>query len=306
MAFLFHPGKQPESAYFPSFGELAPSWRTVVPFIFGGKATVVVLNHQTRQRVVKFSKTSPMKAIKTTLADFFAFLKNPAYPQPAQRQAVPVLQTTRVFMAEFSLWGGIGLLWTAVLLGGYWYSQSQSSAIGNVAKGSIEGHLIGGLLLVPMLIEGIFRTPMRLTPKRLGWLTFVALLIVIGLFLKPVERYLGNNAGLMLTISWLLLTGPIIWFVTRSARYARIDAVWQRHFRWVFYVLTGLAAIFYHSAFLSLTGWQVLWLPAVLLPGLLLSACLGYVRLKHGYWYAVAVHGLLNVGPVVVLLMNRA
>lgn len=94
-------------------------------------------------------------------------------------------------------------------------------------------------------------------------------------------------------------------YLKRPAVFARINMFWQANFRWIFYVITFLYAMGKIGGHLdTLTNWHVLLLPILLLSGLLSGFYFGYIRMKYGFWYAVAVHILLIATPLAVEMMR--
>jgi hypothetical protein len=242
-----------------------------------------------------------MNPLQHTIAEVTQFVRQPQYRQPLALTATPRLVILRQVVSELPITLVLAGLIAATLVG------TNTLIIQNWSPGiSIEGKrweiLLAAVVLIPILLELVFRAPMRLTPGRLGWLTFVLGLVIIGSLLKPVEARLGLYEGSWLVSGWMFLGPLLAWFITRPARYARIERGWQQNFRWVFYVLTALYATVYTDGLDLQPDWHLLLFPAVFVPGLLAGFYLGYVRMKYGYWYAVLVSGLMNVVPLLIAL----
>ena len=237
-----------------------------------------------------------MKSLQHILTEVSQFIRQPQYLQPL------ALSNTSGTIRQFSAESPIVLTLagvSAATMVGLSAITGNGLTYGITTEGSTDAVLVAGAVLIPMLTESIFRTPMRLTPNRLGWLSFIVGLFLIGSVLKPIEARLGLYAGSWLVSGWAFLGPLTAWFITRPARYARIERGWRKHFGVIFYVLTVLYALSFASE-LDLSGWQLLLLPIALVPGLLAGFYLGYVRMKYGYWYAVLVSGLMNVVPLLI------
>ena len=154
-----------------------------------------------------------------------------------------------------------------------------------------------------LFIEVLFRLILRLTSGRIAKLVALLLFVLISGFGKEGKR--ATNEYFFL---WAILALVILWlgmdyYLKQATVFARIESFWQRHFRWIFYALTLVYALFWLNK-ASLAGWQLLLFPVLLAPSLLISAYLGYVRMTYGFWYAVLVQSLLLSVPLTLELTH--
>lgn len=243
-----------------------------------------------------------MKTIQHLLADVNQFARQPQYLQPLALTGASNTGIIRQFSAELPIVLTLAGVSAATLVGLNTITGNGLTH-GITTEGSTGAILVAGAVLIPMLVEGIFRTPMRLTPTRLGWLAFFIGLFIIGSVLKPIEAQLGMAEGSWLISAWAFLGPLTAWFITRPAQYTLIERGWKQHFKIIFYGLTLLYAYSFCD-FLNIDtdNSQLLLLPIALVPALVVGFYLGYIRMKYGYWYAVLVSGLMNVVPLLIAL----
>ena len=161
--------------------------------------------------------------------------------------------------------------------------------------------LIVALVVAVMLIETAFRSILRLTPNRLSNLVSLLLLVLLSMFYRDIKAVTHPYAGLWLLAIWAVLTYGVRQLVKQQVLYCRIESFWISSFRCIFYGIAILYALLRVSNATVLSHWQIL-LPALLLLRLLTGFYLGYVRMKYGFWFAVAVHTLTMATPVLLAL----
>jgi len=89
----------------------------------------------------------------------------------------------------------------------------------------------------------------------------------------------------------LICRGPMFFFKNK------------RYFKYVFYILTLLFG-FYHITNFEINSTTALLSPLLVAPQLSLGAILGFIRVRFGLWWAIALHAIYNcilIGPILVL-----
>ncbi len=199
------------------------------------------------------------------------------------------LPTTRLFLAEYPLFLPLALL----SAGGSWLMYSLTG-IGLYNEMIARPHIFSVMLivlpLVLIMVEFMFRGMLRLTARSLRYLIAILMLMVVSSTFDAIKAATNDYAMIGLLPTWIGLTWLLSKFVSRPAVFARIELFWQTRFPWVFYGLTLLYVARHIRPLITLTDWQLALIPAILTVSFLISTYLGYIRMKYGFWYAVAVH----------------
>jgi hypothetical protein len=154
--------------------------------------------------------------------------------------------------------------------------------------------LVVSLIIAVTIEEGLFRAVLRMTQQNLRYIATVLTFILIGSGYKPLKELGGPMVGLGMMVTWFILSLVLDRYLKRPAVFANILSCWQAHFSKLFYAMALLCALVKISDDISaLTGWQLLFVPALFCLSLISSFYFGYVRMKFGFWYAVAAHSLI-------------
>ncbi|RYC67586.1 CPBP family glutamic-type intramembrane protease [Spirosoma sordidisoli] len=248
-----------------------------------------------------------MKTFRMRFADFTAFTRQPRYllpldETPGQRTTA----TASLFLAEYPLFLTVSALSIgSLLLTSHLTGQDVLRLLNPSSRFPLTVLIVAGLV-APVLSETLFRFMLRLTPARLEVAVALLLLVLIDLSYKGIKAVLNEQAVFWVVPVWIVVVWQLSRCIRRPAVYTQIERFWQVNFRWVFYGLALVYALFRVDNTVSLTDWQVLWLPVLLLPGWLIGLYLGYVRMKYGFWFAVAVHALmmsLSIGLEIIRLL---
>lgn len=247
-----------------------------------------------------------MQAFTPTFSDFQNYLRWPNYQQPlTDSSKKPLLVQVRTFLSEYPLLLSFMLLSTGMVL-----LMEQVTGV-NIFTPLLQrytssiGILVAAVPVAVILEEVVFRAILRLTPNRLR---NTGSFLVAGLVGYCYQHIPGSNhqtSTLWFVLTWGVAAYALGNWLKRPAVFNRIHAFWQANFRWIYYAITGLYACSkIHDGFNALTGWQLLILPLMLLIGLLSGSYYGYIRMKYGFWYAVAVHSLMIVTPLTLEVLR--
>ncbi|QKZ11761.1 hypothetical protein [Spirosoma sp. KUDC1026] len=159
--------------------------------------------------------------------------------------------------------------------------------------------LVVSLLIAVTLEEGLFRAILRMTQQNLRYIATVLTFLLIGVWYKPLKELVGPMVGFGMIGVWFVTSLVLDRYLKRPAVFARVLAFWQANFGKLFYVTSLVYALVKIADDISwLTGWQLLFVPALLGLSLISGFYFGYVRMKYGFWYAVAVHSLILAGLI--------
>ncbi|MEZ5382820.1 MAG: CPBP family glutamic-type intramembrane protease [Microthrixaceae bacterium] len=190
--------------------------------------------------------------------------------------------------------------------------DQPENAVGDlVENGSVLGVLLTAVVLAPLLEEVAFRLPMSLRPWHvaIGAGAFVSLFLPGMLGVSPGQWLVGatNQAaaslvelgfgvavavGLGVTLSHLTPLG-------RSDHPLRISPR-------VRYAVVAVLTTVFAGAHLGNFAEFTWFLPAFIIPQVLVGMVLAYVRVTRSWWMGVGVHGLNNGVAVGFALSTRA
>ena len=241
-----------------------------------------------------------METIQTTFADFQHYIRRPQYYQPLADQSgnQPAL-TARRFLAGYPLILGM-LLMTAgtILLAHFTAGQAIFKPLLDRYSSS-AGILLVAALIAVTIEEAVFRSILRLTPNRLRNLLALGLWILPGHYYHTLKELSNEYALLWMIPLWAVAVYGLNQYLKRPTVFARIERFWQANFRWIFY---GVGLLYSFMKIIDDVGTlkdaQLLLLPVLLLSSLLNGFYFGYIRMKYGFWYAVAVHVLVLLAAV--------
>ncbi|SOD88074.1 CPBP family glutamic-type intramembrane protease [Spirosoma fluviale] len=236
-----------------------------------------------------------METLQTTFADFRNYVRRPQYSQPlAEQPGNQLTMTTRHFLAGYPLVLGILLISIGNMLLALFTAGEVVFKPLLDRYSSSAGILLIALLIAVTLEEAIFRSILRLTPNRLRNLLALALWIPLGYYYHSLKGMSNEFALFWTMLPWAAVVYGLNHYLKRPAVFARIERFWQANFRWIFYsvgVVYGFMKIIDDVG--TLKDAEVLLLPVFLLCSLLNGFYFGYIRMKYGFWYGVAVHVLV-------------
>jgi hypothetical protein len=238
-----------------------------------------------------------MQSLSASFTNFQHYVSQPVYQTPlADQTNTSAIRSLRQFASESALF--LLLLGCTVAFGlAYTHVTGDHLFQKLIEKYRTPWDLVmlGSALLIAVTVEeGLFRAILRMTQRNLRYIATVLTFILIGSGYKPLKELAGPMLGLGMMVTWFIVSLVLDRYLKRPAVFARILSFWQAHFSKLFYAMTLLCALVKISDDISaLTGWQLLFVPALFCLSLISSFYFGYVRMKFGFWYAVAAHSLI-------------
>lgn len=152
---------------------------------------------------------------------------------------------------------------------------------------------VAGLAL-PLLEEVGFRLSLRFNPVylalSLGVMCYYFLTkVVFGTSNSLVDESFGVRVGVSLAICTLLF---LVFRLPQVSTFLR--EVWEKHFRWIFYV-TCAAFAFVHLFNFELSIVHIILMPLMTLPQIVSGILYGYARVILGFQYALLAHVANNL-----------
>ncbi|ADB41108.1 hypothetical protein [Spirosoma linguale] len=236
-----------------------------------------------------------MEMLQASFIDFQYYLRRPQYRQPlsdlpGQKPAL----TFRRFLGAYPLSLVVLLIAAGNIIVARLITGEPIFRPLLVRYSSSVGLLLFAVVLAVMVEEALFRSILRLTPKRLRNLLALALWIPLGYYYHSLKEMSNEFALFWIMLVWATVVYGLNYYLKRPAVFARIERFWKANFRWIFYsvgVVYGFMKIIDDVG--TLKDAQVLLLPVLLLSSLLNGFYFGYIRMKYGFWYGVAVHVLV-------------
>lgn len=212
------------------------------------------------------------------LAAYLRFLRSPHLSPPDNTSASQALgQTLRLYSLHLLILLVLGGIISQVVL--------QQDSLLPAVFSELSPWLLLGLAVIaaPLVEEGIFRLPLWGTPFTLG--VSVSLLVWVG-----VNAALGFNRLAAAGLGTVLVSLNLyLWLKHRRATVW--PGLYSRYPRFIFY---GSAVLFgiVHITNYSFEVWALL--PLLVMPQIVIGLLLGFVRLHHGFTWAVLLHGFHN------------
>lgn len=145
------------------------------------------------------------------------------------------------------------------------------------------------ILIDPILEELIFRLPLRFTSYNI--------LISISLLLLFLSK---NNIYLVLSISLaMVIFGYFLYTNTLNIK-SHLEYLWKYHFTIIFYLFAIFFGLLHISNYKVVTPIQYLLLVLLVLPQIVGSLIMGYVRVKYcnGIIITIMIHILYNLSAL--------
>lgn len=244
---------------------------------------------------------NPAPNFTDTVQDVLRFLRHPRLPvitedETEAQESAPAPEPLRLFihLLGLSLLLGLGMVMLLGALQKAGLIPELPHAMEDVMKRlPFAVVFLLAAIVMPALEEFAFRLWLVYDPRY-----FLISLWLVALFLHSTLMQVG---GMYLGYGILAIASLItIWLLAfRDTAQKSLQSAYLYHYGWVFYGATTLFALL-HLINFTPNLQIVLLAPLLVLPQLLLGLILGYLRVRLGMIWAIALHGLYN-GLILVL-----
>lgn len=149
------------------------------------------------------------------------------------------------------------------------------------------------VLIGPLLEEMNFRLPLRFSAETFAIaITVLSYDIISGVVFNvsmyTTGQFFWSRVFFALGIG-MMFYRIICWSTVEE----RMRAVWSRNFKWIFIGIT-LWFAWMHVFNFKLNSDNLLSIPIITLPQLILGLSAGYIRMRYGFFYSFLLHGIYN------------
>lgn len=224
--------------------------------------------------------------LKQTASDLWSFLKNPKDQPDTERGASGKLRVLlQVLLIDVILsFGLMGLLQVINLLG--WYNADGHAVAEMLRALPVWAFLLLVIMVIPLVEELIFRYGLRF--KR-GYIFFVftVILIVLGGFAFYLLPLVGA-----LAVTVVLAVLLVLYLLNADAMGDFLEQVWPKMYGIVFYTVALLFGLVHITNFTSFNyaSAAVLLVPVLIAPQIWAGLLIGYMRVKHGFFWGYFLH----------------
>jgi len=151
--------------------------------------------------------------------------------------------------------------------------------------------LIFGALLIPLIEETVFRLSIIFKPVFLSISMGLLTLYLFSKFLNVGILKIDETIYYRYAIS--LIVGVYTLYISKKHQVIIIQ-FWEKNFRWVFY-FSAIAFGFAHYSNFDLGLSTLILIPIITLPHTIGGIFFGYIRIKHGFIFALCFHCVNNM-----------
>ncbi len=243
---------------------------------------------------------------QTTVKSYIYFLKHPNYNSCDQSVPQKVKEFIKLYLITLVLIFLSGIfIELFILLGAFGeYSQEISKLPDLTSKDNTYVYILTAMICGPIFEELAFRLLLTSYNKKF---IAISLSLIIGYFITQIlNSYL---LALNSTFGYSIMTYayPIIFalpfFIILNKIIFDLEETWIKNYPIFFYSITLLFAIA-HIQTLTLNSEHYLFLPILMIPFIILSTSLGYIRIKLGILYAITFHFLINLPALIGILIR--
>jgi membrane protease YdiL (CAAX protease family) len=141
------------------------------------------------------------------------------------------------------------------------------------------------VIMAPLIEEFIFRLPLRYSPLN------VALPVAFLIFLLPFEAFVLVPGAAALRLVGAAAVGLAIYLGLHRRGQAKGHAFYTKYIAWIVYISAILFGALHIFNFDPKTYWIA---PLVVMPQFTLGIFLSFIRLRHGFGWAIGTHGFHN------------
>jgi hypothetical protein len=215
------------------------------------------------------------------MEDFFSYLKRPVY-RINERPAFVY------FVALFFMYVATVIPLSLVLA----LIDKSFHFTHNIELSSVDKTVLWAVALAPVYEEVFFRSWLKLKK--------VNVVLIIGTLVAFTTMAIHDSkiAGMIVFPSLLILFSTLLIVKGR----ARIGKFIKSNFKYFFYASVLLFGLVHATNFKG-NPWLILALAPILgSPQIILGAILGFIRMKHGLFYSISFHMLVNAIFVLLAL----
>ena len=152
------------------------------------------------------------------------------------------------------------------------------------------------VFLIPLVEESSFRLPLKFSSLFLSisFALFSYKFISNVFFDSPM--YILNSYPIS-RISFAIIVAFLFYlFISKEKISSRTELFWSRHFRLIFYTFSIYFSFMHINNYVP-SSYNILLIPIITLPQLILGLTAGYMRINYGFIYAFGLHALYNSSP---------
>lgn len=244
------------------------------------------------------SSSQPSGPSQSLLGRFLRFLRYPYYTVNVETDHQGMIDILRLYALALVIVLPLGVLSSQVAS-----NIETSNKVLELAQTISIGQIIFlAVILAPLWEEVVFRLPLRYTPFNVAFPLGLGMMFTLSILIE--NEVLPKMAGLLLTVGGLGFSA-LLYFWLKQQDSRKIHAFYEKWIGWLFYGLALAFGLIHIGNFTSLGSQAWLLAPILVLPQTVLGLFLGFIRLRHGFWWAVLTHGFHNACALTPLLLMR-
>ncbi|WP_018476664.1 CPBP family glutamic-type intramembrane protease [Pontibacter roseus] len=224
--------------------------------------------------------------LKQTGTDIWAFLRNPKDQPAAEQSAAGKIRILLlVLLIDVIIVIGISGLVQLIEMAG-WYSSENHAVVELLRKLPIWAFLLLGVLAIPLLEELVFRYGLRF---KIGYISFEVFILVLTMAVStfqylPLVWALGTSAVLTMAL--------VLYFLNVDAIGNSLERVWPKVYGAFFYTVAFLFGLIHITNFTDFdyASAAILLIPIIVAPQIFGGLLMGYMRVKHGFFWGYFLH----------------
>ena len=244
------------------------------------------------------SSQTPSSSPKSLLGQFLKFLRRPHYTINVSQDHQGIIDILRLYSLVLLIVLPLGVLSASVAA-----NLQASNAVEDFAKTVPIGQIfLLAVVLAPLWEEAAFRLPLRYTPINLAIPISLGVLLLLSVLIS--SNVLPAGIGLPMLLAIILL-GVMLRLWLKEVSPKKIHTFYAKWIGWFFYGSAISFGLIHLGNFTSFEGQAWLLAPLLVLPQTALGVFLGFIRLKHGFWWAVFTHAFHNACAITPLMLMR-